>query len=65
MYRASAHGLSQIITTISPAARVLLAIYCYAARILLRSGLAIAATCEEDDLTSLGGNAGRAVRAIA
>jgi len=50
MYRASAHGLSQIITTISPAARVLLAIYCYRRAHLASIGLAIAATCEKYDL---------------
>jgi hypothetical protein len=61
MYRASAHGLSQIITTISPAARVLLAIYCYRRAHLASIGLAIAATCERDDLTSFGGNAGAAL----
>jgi hypothetical protein len=58
MYRASAHGLSQIITTVSPTARVLLALYCYRRAHLASIGLAIAATCEKDDLTSLGGNAG-------
>ena len=61
MYRASAHGLSQIITTISPTARVLLAIYCYRRAHLASIGLAIAATCERDDLTSFGGNAGAAL----
>jgi hypothetical protein len=58
MYRSSAHGLSQIITTVSPMARVLLAMYCYRRTHLASIGLAIAATCEQDDLTSLGGNAG-------
>jgi hypothetical protein len=61
MYRASAHGLSQIITTISPTARVLLAMYCYRRAHLASIGLAIAATCEKDDLTWLGGNAGAAL----
>ena len=61
MYRASAHGLSQIITTISPTARVLLAMYCYRRAHLASIGLAIAATCERDDLTSFGGNAGAAL----
>jgi hypothetical protein len=58
MYRASPHGLSQIITTISPTARVMLALYCYRRAHLASIGLAIAATCEKDDLTSFGGNAG-------
>jgi hypothetical protein len=58
MYRASAHGLNELIATVSPAARALLAVYCYRRGHLASIGLAIAATCEEDDLTSLGGNAG-------
>ena len=51
MYRASAHGLNELIATVSPTARALLAVYCYR-----RAHLA--AICEKDDLTSLGGNAG-------
>ena len=58
MYRASAHGLNELIATVSPAARALLAVYCYRRAHLASIGLAIAATCEKDDLTSWGGNAG-------
>jgi len=58
MYRASPHGLSELIATVSPTARVLLAVYCYRRAHLASIGLAIAATCEKDDLTWLGGNAG-------
>jgi hypothetical protein len=58
MYRASAHGLREIIATVSPTARVLLAVYCYRRAHLASIGLAIAATCEEDDLTAFGGNTG-------
>jgi len=58
MYRASAHGLNELIATVSPTARALLAVYCYRRAHLASIGLAIAATCEKDDLTSLGGNAG-------
>jgi len=58
MYRVSAHGLNELIATVSPTARVLLAVYCYRRAHLASIGLAIAATCEEDELTSLGGNAG-------
>src|ERR1700683_1219925 len=61
MYRASAHGLNELIATVSPAARALLAVYCYRRGHLASIGLAIAATCDEDDLTSLGGNAGAAL----
>ena len=58
MYRASAHGLNKIIATVSPTARVLLAVYCYRRAHLASIGLAIAATCDKDDLTDWGGNAG-------
>ena len=58
MYRASAHGLNELIATVPPTARALLAVYCYRRAHLASIGLAIAATCEKDDLTAFGGNAG-------
>ena len=58
IYRASAHGLNELIATVPSPARALLAVFCYRRAHLASIGLAIAATCEEDDLTSLGGNAG-------
>ena len=58
MYRASAHGLDELIATVSPTARALLAVYCYRRAHLASIGLAIAATCDKDDLSSFGGNAG-------
>src|SRR5271170_2981395 len=58
LYRASAHGLIELIATVSPEARALLAIYCYRRAHLASIGLAIAATCEKDDLSIAGGNAG-------
>jgi hypothetical protein len=58
MYRASAHGLNALIATVSPTARGLLAVYCYRRAHLASIGLAIAATCEEDELTAFGGGAG-------
>ncbi len=61
LYRASAHGLSELITTVPPSARALLAVYCYRRAHLASIGLAIAATCDKDDLTWLGGNAGAAL----
>jgi hypothetical protein len=58
MYRASAHGLNELIATVTPTARVLLAVYCYRRAHLASIGLAIAATCDKDDLADWGGNAG-------
>ena len=54
MYRASAHGLNELIATVSPTARVLLAVYCYRRAHLASIGLAIAATCDKDDLADWG-----------
>ena len=58
LYRASPHGLNELIATVPPTARALLAVYCYRRAHLASIGLVIAATCDRDDLTSLGGNAG-------
>jgi hypothetical protein len=58
IYRASAHGLNELIATVSPETRALLAMYCYRRAHLVSIGLAIAATCEKDDLSLAGGNAG-------
>ena len=58
LYRANAHGLNELVATVSPKARAMLAVYCYRRAHLSSIGLAIAATCEQDDLTSFGGNAG-------
>ena len=41
MYRASAHGLNELIATVSPTARVLLAVYCYRRAHLASIGFAI------------------------
>ncbi len=61
MYRSSPHGLNELIATVPPNARAMLAIYCYRRAHLASIGLAIAASCEEDDLTRYGGNAGAAL----
>ena len=61
IYRSSAHGLEELIATVSPTARVLLALFCYRRSHLESIGLAIAATCEKDELTGFGGNAGAAL----
>jgi hypothetical protein len=58
IYRASAHGLNELITTVPSKTRVFLALYCYRRAHLASIGLAIAATCTKSDLTQWGGNAG-------
>ena len=58
MYRANPHGLNELIVSVPPAVRGMLAMYCYRRAHLASIALAIAATCDEDDLTRHGGNAG-------
>jgi hypothetical protein len=58
LYRSSAHGLNELVATVPPNARALLAVYCYRRAHLASIGLAIAATCEQDDLARCGGNIG-------
>src|SRR5690348_12308983 len=45
LYRASKHGLPELIATVSPEVRAALAIYCYRRGHLKSIGLAIASTC--------------------
>jgi hypothetical protein len=58
LYRASSHGLAELVASVSPEVRGMLAIYCYRRAHLASVGLAIAASCDEDDLTRPGGHAG-------
>jgi len=61
LYRSSKDGLPRLIATVSPDVRAALASYCYRRGHLQAIGLAIASTCEEDDLVRLGGTAGAAL----
>jgi hypothetical protein len=54
LYRASSHGLIELIATVPPKVRALLAVYCYRRAHLASIGLSIAATCERDDLAGCG-----------
>lgn len=58
LYRASPHGLDALIETVPQQTRAMLAVYCYRRAHLASVGLAIAASCEEDDLAQYGGNLG-------
>ena len=58
LYRSSSHGLGELIASLSPHARAELALYCYRRAHLNSIGLAIAASCDEDDLSRSGGYAG-------
>jgi hypothetical protein len=61
LYRASKHGLAELIATVSADARAALALYCYRRGHLKGIGLAIASTCELYDLEIAGGTAGAAL----
>jgi hypothetical protein len=58
LYRASPHALAELIGNVLPEVRASLALYCYRRAHLASIGLAIAASCDEVDLTMQGGNLG-------
>lgn len=58
LYRCSPQGLAELIETVPPDTRAMLAVYCYRRAHLASIGLAIAASCDEHDLFSQAGNAG-------
>jgi hypothetical protein len=57
LYRASRVGLPVLGAAVPPDVRASLAIFCYRRSHLHEVGLAIAATCDEEDLVKLGGMA--------
>ena len=61
LYRASDLGLPALVASVSPDARALLALFCYRRSHLEAIGLAIAGSCDEDDLTQTGGRLGAAL----
>jgi hypothetical protein len=58
LYGASKLGLSALLATVPPRTRAMLALFCYHRSHLHSMGLAIAASCEEDDLVRFGGRVG-------
>ena len=54
LYRVSADGLNELIATVPPKVRALLAVYCYRRAHLASIGLVIATTCEQHDLAGCG-----------
>ena len=61
LYRASPHGLDELVAAVPAETRAILALYCYRRAHLRSIGLAIAARCEKYDLEAFGGNAGKAL----
>jgi hypothetical protein len=58
MYRASEHGLPQLVASVSPEVRAMLALFCYRRSHLHSLALAIAASCTEQELVQIGGRVG-------
>lgn len=58
LYRSNKLGLPVLVATVPPHLRAMLALFCYRRNHLHSLGLAIAASCEEDDLLRLGGRVG-------
>jgi hypothetical protein len=64
LYRSNKHGLAELVATVAPDVRAQLALFCYPRSHLHTLGLAIAATCEEDDLVRCGGRVGGVLYAL-
>ena len=58
MYRASEHGLPQLVASVAPDVLAMLALFCYHRSHLHALALSIAASCTERDLIALGGRVG-------
>jgi hypothetical protein len=58
LYSASKLGLPDLVATVPPRIRAMLALFCYHRSHLHAMGLAIAASCEEDELVGVGGRVG-------
>ena len=61
LYRANKLGLPALVATVSPDIRAMLALFCYRRSHLYEIGLAIAASCDEEDLVESGGRIGAAL----
>jgi hypothetical protein len=58
VYRAAEDCVSDLVASVRPDIRALLALYCYRRSHLHTRGLAIAASCDQDDLVRSGGSVG-------
>jgi hypothetical protein len=64
MYRASEHGLPQLVDSVSSDVRAMLALFCYRRSHLYSLALSIASSCSERELIQFGGRAGSALYAL-
>jgi hypothetical protein len=61
LYSANKSSLPELVDALEPEIKPVLALFCYRRAHLQSVGLAIAASCEETQLVSFGGNAGTAL----
>lgn len=64
MYRASEHGLPQLVASVSPDVRAMLALFCYRRSHLYSLAVTIAASCNEQELVQVGGRVGSTLYAL-
>lgn len=58
MYRASEQGLPQLVASVAPDVRAMLALFCYRRSHLHALAVSIASSCSERDLIQIGGRVG-------
>lgn len=64
MYRANEDGLPQLVASVSPDVRAMLALFCYRRSHLHSLALAIATSCSEQELVHFGGRVGSTLYAL-
>ena len=64
MYRANEHGLPQLVASVAPDVRAMLALFCYRRSHLHTLAMSIASSCNERDLVELGGRVGSTLFAL-
>lgn len=64
MYRTDQNGLPQLVESVAPDVRAMLALFCYRRSHLHALAVAIAASCDERDLVRFGGRVGTALYAL-
>ena len=64
MYRANENGLPQLVASVSPDVRAMLALFCSRRSHLHSLALSIAASCSEQELVHLGGRVGTTLYAL-
>jgi len=64
LYRSHERGLADLVAAVAPDVRATLALFCYRRGHLHSMGLAIAASCSEEELVNAGGRVGSALFAL-